>query len=209
MAFLGRTRALIRALNQNSGFRTITTFPPLSQEPQLAEPGNNPASSLPPNPASGSPLYNENWRSPIANSSTNQSVIPLDFLRQSPASRAMDAKSLMDVFADCTASQNWSEVKRLFEAWVQSLDKNGKPNKPDVSLFNYYLRANLMIGATAGELLDVVAQMEDYAIKPNTASFNLVLKAMCQARETEAAVKLLDRFAFFSLSLSFTFECSL
>lgn len=202
MAILCRTRTLIRTLKQNSGFRTITTFPSLSQEPQLAEPGTaSPATPLPPNPASGSPLYNENWRSPIANPSMTQSVIPLDFLRQSPTSRVhslaqtLDAKGLMDMFADWTASQNWSDVKQLFEFWVRSLDKSGKPNKPDVRLFNYYLTANLMIGASAGELLDLVAQMDDYAIKPNTASFNLVLKVMCQAREIEAAVKLLEQLA--------------
>lgn len=84
-------------------------------------------------------------------------------------------------------------MKQLFEFWIRSLDKNGKPNKPDVNLYNQYLRANVMIGASAGELLDLVAQMEDYSITPNTASFNLVLKAMYQARETEAAEKLLER----------------
>ena len=68
------------------------------------------------------------------------------------------------------------------------MDNNGKPNKPDVSLYNHYLRANLMMGASAGELLDFVAQMEDYKIAPNTASFNLVLKAMYQAKEFDAAV---------------------
>ena len=50
-----------------------------------------------------------------------------------------------------------------------------------------------MMGASAGELLDFVAQMEDYKIAPNTASFNLVLKSMYQAREYDAAVKLIDR----------------
>lgn len=84
-------------------------------------------------------------------------------------------------------------MKQLFEFWIKSLDANGKPNKPDVHLYNHYLRANLMIGASAGELLDLVQQMEDYDIMPNTASFNLVLKAMYQAKETEAAVKLLER----------------
>lgn len=84
-------------------------------------------------------------------------------------------------------------MKQLFELWVRSLDKNGRPNKPDVSVYNHYLRANLMLGASAAELLDLVAQMDDFAILPNTASFNLVLKAMNQARETEAAEKLLQR----------------
>ncbi|KAI3696326.1 hypothetical protein L1987_79339 [Smallanthus sonchifolius] len=99
----------------------------------------------------------------------------------------------MNLFADWMTSERWSDVKQVFEYWIRSLDGNGKPNKPDVSLYNHYLRANLMTGASSGELLDLVAQMEDYMIEPDTASFNLVLKAMCQARESEAAVKLIDR----------------
>lgn len=208
MAILGRTRTLIQTLKQSSSFKTISTFGFLAQEPQLAEPTHDPATPLPPNPASGSPLYNENWRSPFTNSSGAQAMIPLDVLVQSPTSRIQalaqtkDVQSLMNVFADWMASQNWAEMKQLFEFWVRSLDKTGKPNKPDVNLFNHYLRANLMIGASAGELLDLVAQMDDYAIKPNTASFNLVLKSMCQARETEAAMKLLDRLAVFFTHLN-------
>ncbi|KAI4314083.1 hypothetical protein L6164_027023 [Bauhinia variegata] len=50
-----------------------------------------------------------------------------------------------------------------------------------------------MTGASAGDLLELVAQMEDFKITPNTASFNLVLKAMLQAHETEAAERLLER----------------
>ena len=53
-----------------------------------------------------------------------------------------------------------------------------------------------MIGASAGELLDLVAQMEEFQIAPNTASFNLVLKAMYQANETVAAEKLIERLEF-------------
>ena len=44
-----------------------------------------------------------------------------------------------------------------------------------------------------GELLDLVKQMDYYGIVPNTASFNLVLKAMYQAQESDAAIKLIDR----------------
>lgn len=84
-------------------------------------------------------------------------------------------------------------MKQLFEFWVRSLDKDGRPNKPDVNVYNHYLRANLMTGSSVGELLDLVSQMRDYAIEPNAASFNLVLKAMHQGRETEAAEKLLQR----------------
>lgn len=96
-------------------------------------------------------------------------------------------------------------MKALFEFWIRSLDKNGKPNKPDVSLYNHYLRANLMMDAGAADLLDLVAQIEDFAIVPNTASFNLVLKAMYQARETEAAEKLLQRLVFCSISFFLCF----
>lgn len=108
-------------------------------------------------------------------------------------SNTLDVQSIMNVFADWMTLQRWADMKQLFEFWIRSLDKNGKPNRPDVNLYNHYLRANLMIGASVAELLDLLAQMEDYEITPNTASFNLVLKAMYQARETEAAEKLLER----------------
>ncbi|KAI3516592.1 hypothetical protein L1887_15513 [Cichorium endivia] len=194
-----------RPLSKTINPKFITTYAFLSQEAQLAEqPPSPPRASttpLPPNPATGSPLYNENWRSPIPNisSSTSPSLIPLGFSQQHPSSRiealsqTLDGDSIMNVFADWMTSQRWSDIKQLFEFWIRSLDNNGKPNKPDVSLYNHYLRANLMMGASAGELLDFVAQMEDYKIAPNTASFNLVLKAMYQAREYDAAVKLIDR----------------
>ncbi|CAK9165973.1 unnamed protein product [Ilex paraguariensis] len=198
-ANLSRSRQLIKPLIYDSAiFKSISTFTFLSQQPQLADsPPPSTATPLPPNPASGSPLYNENWRNPIPNQS--QSLIPLGLILQSPSSRiqalseTLDVQSIMNVFADWMTSQRWADMKQLFEFWIRSLDKNGKPNKPDVNLYNHYLRANLMIGASAGELLDLVAQMEDYGIVPNTASFNLVLKAMYQARETEAAEKLLER----------------
>ncbi|XP_030482590.2 pentatricopeptide repeat-containing protein At1g26460, mitochondrial [Cannabis sativa] len=199
MAIFSRTRTLIKNFSQNSNLKSITTFGFLSQEPQLAEPNHDPATPLPPNPASGSPLYHENWRSPITNASMAQSLLPLNFLQRSSTpqiqalSQSLDSASLMNLFADWMASQNWADMKQLFEYWVRSLDKNGKPNKPDVNLFNNYLRANLMTGASAGDLLDLVAQMDDYDVKPNTASFNLVLEVMHQAKETEAAMKLLER----------------
>ncbi|MBA0820356.1 hypothetical protein Gohar_000006, partial [Gossypium harknessii] len=98
----------------------------------------------------------------------------------------------MNHFADLMIQQRWIDVKELFEFWVRSLDENGKPNKFDVNLYNHYLRANLMIGASAGDLLDFVAQMDDFELVPNLALFNLILKAMRQAKETEAAEKLLD-----------------
>ncbi|EOY01721.1 Tetratricopeptide repeat (TPR)-like superfamily protein isoform 1 [Theobroma cacao] len=199
MAILTRTRTLCR-LNQ---IKSISTYPFLSQEPQLAESTDSTQTTpLPPNPASGSPLYHENWRNPNAaqnSTSLAQSLIPLGFLVQAPGHRIqylsenLDAPALMNHFAGLMTQQRWADVKELFEFWVRSLDKNGKPNKPDVNLYNHYLRANLMIGASAGDLLDLVAQMDDFAIVPNTASFNFILKAMNQAKETEAAKKLLER----------------
>ncbi|KAL4574323.1 hypothetical protein LXL04_021152 [Taraxacum kok-saghyz] len=194
-----------KPLSKTINPKFITSYAFLSQEAQLAEQPPSPprvsTSPLPPNPATGSPLYNENWRNPIPNisSSTSPSLIPLGFSQQHPSSRiealsqTLDGDAIMNVFADWMTSQRWSDIKQLFEFWIRSLDNNGKPNKPDVSLYNHYLRANLMMGASAGELMDFVAQMEDYKISPNTASFNLVLKAMYQAKEFDAAVKLIDR----------------
>ncbi|XP_022733395.1 pentatricopeptide repeat-containing protein At1g26460, mitochondrial-like isoform X2 [Durio zibethinus] len=185
--------------------KCISTFPFLSQEPQLTELTQSTQTQitpLPPNPASGSPLYHENWRNPnVAKNSTSlaQSLIPLGFLAQTPAhriqylSQTLDAPALMNHFADWMTKKQWTDVKQLFEFWVRSLDKNGKPNKPDVNLYNHYLRANLMMGASAGDLLDLVTQMDEFAIVPNTVAYNLVLKAMNQAKETEAAKKLLER----------------
>ncbi|CAH2033888.1 unnamed protein product [Thlaspi arvense] len=193
----------------NSAIRSISGTPFLSQDPQLAtestdhDTSNHQAGGstpLPPNPATGSPLYQENWRSPIPNSpSLSQSLVPMGFLNQATAARiralseSLDMNSLLNMFADWIASQRWSDMKQLFEFWVRSLDKNGKPNKPDVNLYNHYLRANLMMGASPSEMIDLVALMDDFSVAPNTASYNLVLKAMHQARETEAAQKLLHR----------------
>lgn len=200
MAIFTRTRTFVKTLASHDPFKTITTFTFLSQEPELATESTHHASTpLPPNPATGSPLYQENWRKPYPNSPLAQALMPLGFLSQPPTSQiqalsqTLDVVSLMNVFADWMTSQRWPEMKQLFEFWIRSLDNNGKPNKPDVNLYNHYLRANLMIGAAAGELLDLVAQMDDYGISPNTASYNLVLKAMHQAKETEAAEKLLER----------------
>lgn len=85
----------------------------------------------------------------------------------------------------------------MFEYWTRLLDKSGKPNKPDVNLYNHYLRANLMMGASVAQMLDLVAEMENYAITPNTASYNLVLEAMRIAKESEAAQTLFERLDFY------------
>ncbi|KAK4430073.1 Pentatricopeptide repeat-containing protein, mitochondrial [Sesamum alatum] len=195
MPFLAKSRLLIRP----RAFKSISTFVHLRHEAQLAEP----PPSLPPNPAFGSPLYKENWRAPIPSASPAEAAalipVSLGFLRLDSTaqiqslSQMLDAKSLMDQFADWMTTKRWAHVKQLFELWIRSFDNSGKPNKPDVNLYNHYLRANLMMGASAGELLDLVAQMDDYGIMPNTASFNLVLKAMQKAGETQAAEKLIER----------------
>ncbi|KAI4387530.1 hypothetical protein MLD38_005356 [Melastoma candidum] len=196
---------LLRLLRPRTTSRSISTTVPLLQEPQLAEltpaPPPTPdsdtaASPLPPSPSSGSPLYSSSsWRSPIPPSTS--SLIPQLTLfnnsRIQSLSQSLNAASLMNVFADWMTSQRWLDIKQLFEFWVRTLDHSGKPNRPDAAVYNHYLRANLMTGASAGELLDLVAQMEEYSIQPNTASFNLVLKAMHQAGENEAAQKLLER----------------
>lgn len=180
--------------------RSITTTSFLLQEPELHDPSPPPTTPLPPNPSTGSPLYQENWRSPRPDPLLSQSLVPLGLIDQAPSlriqafSETLDLPNLLNVFANWMTSQRWSDLKQLFEFWIRSLDdKNGKPNRPNVDLYNHYLRANLMMGGSAGELLDLVAQMEGYGISPNTASYNLVLKAMYQSREAEAAEKLLDR----------------
>ncbi|CAN0929383.1 Pentatricopeptide repeat-containing protein At1g26460, mitochondrial [Linum grandiflorum] len=204
MAMLARTKPMIRTI---SSIKSISTFPYHCQQLAATEPppegyaaGGTAAAQtpLPPNPASGSPLYNENWRRPVQSPGL---ALPqsLNAFQQAPMARlqlmyqTFDVGSLLNLFADWMTSQRWSDMKELFEFWVKSLDKNGKPNKPDVDLCNHYLRANLMMGATAGDLLDLVSGLRDFDIEPNTASFNLVLKAMNLARETNAAEKLLQR----------------
>ncbi|KAG6527102.1 pentatricopeptide repeat-containing protein At1g26460, mitochondrial-like [Zingiber officinale] len=200
---LRRSRGLLpKSLSQATApvLRAISTFPFLFQVPKLQEaPAPPDAAPMPPNPSTGSPLYQENWR--IQNSSAGggfllggQALVPVgSSSRIMVYSQTLDLSGLMDMFAEWMTSQSWSDIKQLFEFWIRSLDASGKPNKPDVHLFNHYLRANLMMGASAGELLDLVAQMQDYQIAPNTASYNLVLKAMFQARENEASEKLIDR----------------
>lgn len=199
MAIFTRTKTLFaKTLNPNLKSLSISTFTFLSQEPQLAE--STPTTPLPPNPATGSPVYSENWRNQAPNSETlAQSLIPLGLLKNASTQRVqaisqtIDAQTLMDLFANWMTSKRWSDMKEMFEYWIRSLDVHGKPNKPDVGLYNHYIRANFMLEASTAELIDLVAQTEDFAIVPNTASYNLVLKAMHQAGESEAAQKWLER----------------
>ncbi|WOK99341.1 pentatricopeptide repeat-containing protein [Canna indica] len=203
-AILLRSHTLLpKSLAAAPFLRAISASPSLFQEPQLQEaPPHAPAATpLPPSPSTGSPFYQENWRNPnpapgVGPLVGGQSLVPImsaSSSRLMAFSQTLDASSLMNVFADCMTSQNWSDLKQLFEFWIRSLDAHGKPNKPDAHLYNHYLRANLMLSASVDELLDLVAQMQEYQITPNTASYNLVLKAMFQARESEAAEKLIER----------------
>lgn len=188
--------------------RFISTSIHLRQEAQLAN-TPPPQTPLPPNPASGSPLFNENWRNATTSYSPAADAVRmpanLGFLGSASStlmqsiSQMLDANGLMDQFAQWMTAQRWADVKQLFELWIKSLDNSGKPNKPDVDLYNHYLRANLMMGASTGQLLDLVEQMYGYEVSPNTASFNLVLKAMQRADESLAAEKLIERSGFYEL----------
>ncbi|KAL5723123.1 hypothetical protein ACHQM5_006557 [Ranunculus cassubicifolius] len=197
MAILIKNRTFIKSLYP----RTISTFTHLYQQPQLST-----ESPLPPNPSLGAPIYNESWRNPNSTSTSTsspaeltQSLVPLIFNQHTPAARiqalsqTLDSTAISSVLGDWMASNRWMDMIQLFEFWIKCLDRNGKPNKPDVGLFNQYLRAHLMSGMSAGELIDQLKHMELLQIVPNTASFNLVLKAMYAENETVAAQKLLER----------------
>uniref|UniRef100_A0A453B5N3 PROP1-like PPR domain-containing protein n=1 Tax=Aegilops tauschii subsp. strangulata TaxID=200361 RepID=A0A453B5N3_AEGTS len=114
--------------------------------------------------------------------------------RMAAFSAARSAADLKETFAAWMTEQHWEDMKQLFESWVRSLDAaTGKPNRPDVDLFNHYLRANLMSGALPHEMLDLADQMREFDLAPNTASYNLVLKTMVKAREVEGAEKIVER----------------
>ncbi|KAL6529310.1 hypothetical protein OROGR_014933 [Orobanche gracilis] len=190
--FLANSRPLIRLRN----FKSISTFVHLRQEAQLAGPPP-PRTPLPSMPDSGGRRIVISEASPGI--SAAQIPISLGFIRLNSAeemqslAQKLDVKGLMDQFADWMTSQRWADVKELFELWIRSLDNSGKPNRPDANLYNQYLRANLMMGTSVGEMLDLVAKMEAYGILPNSSSFNLALKAMQQAGESQAAEKLIER----------------
>ncbi|KAL5197032.1 hypothetical protein ABZP36_000544 [Zizania latifolia] len=186
----------------------ISSSRALLQQPELSPASPDPAAvpgsaPLPPKPSSGSPFYGDNWRNPAAaNPSSSSSLLPAvvaagPFDAHSLAavySANPGAAELKETFAEWMAEQRWEEMKQLFEFWVRSLDAaTGKPNRPDVDLFNSYLRANLMSGATPVEMLDLAEQTREFDITPNTASHNLVLKSMVQAQEAEGAEKLIER----------------
>lgn len=180
---------LLRAAISSS--RALPQQAELSPEPTAAAP-------LPPNPSTGSPFYGENWRNPAA-ANPPSSFLPAvvgdsSFGAQNRMGPYSDAAGLKETFAKWMAEQRWEDMKQLFDSWVRSLDAaTGKPNRPDVDLFNHYLRANLMSGALPHEMLDLADHMREFELEPNTASYNLVLKSMVTALEAEGAEKLLER----------------
>lgn len=103
---------------------------------------------------------------------------------------------MKELFANWMTLQKWGDMKFVFEHWLSCYDKNGNLNMPDLGLFNQYLRANLMMKMSPGDMLELVAKMEECNLKPNTASYNLVLKAMHETKDIDAAVQFLDRYAF-------------
>ncbi|XP_074302473.1 pentatricopeptide repeat-containing protein At1g26460, mitochondrial-like [Silene latifolia] len=193
MATLTKTLTQMKTLNPHF-VKSISTFSILNQQAVVEDQLPNPPSSLPPNPSTGSPMYNQNWRSPFPSSSSATSA---GYTIMSPRIHvwpppSIDLNSLLNQFADWVTSQEWSDVKAVFDQWINSLDVNGKPNSPNVELFNQYLRSHLMSGTSAAELLEIVERMELFAIKPNTASFNLVIKSIHHT-DWKAAVALLER----------------
>ncbi|XP_052162011.1 pentatricopeptide repeat-containing protein At1g26460, mitochondrial [Oryza glaberrima] len=185
---------------------SISSSRPLLQQPELspaaaadAAPATD-AAPLPPKPSTGSPFYGENWRNPAAAANpSSSSLLPAvvgggAHARAAAYSASPGAAELKETFAEWMAEQRWEEMKQLFEFWVRSLDPaSGKPNRPDVDLFNHYLRAQLMSGALPIEMLDLAEQMREFEITPNTASHNLILKSMVQAQEADGAEKLIER----------------
>ncbi|RCV13842.1 hypothetical protein SETIT_2G378600v2 [Setaria italica] len=184
---------LLRAAISSS--RTLPQQAELSPDPTAAAPDPAP---LPPNPSTGSPFYGENWRNPSA-ANLPSSLLPAvvggsPFGAPHRTAGFSDAAGLKETFAVWMAEQRWEDMKQLFESWVRSLDAaTGKPNRPDVDLFNHYLRANLMAGALPHEMLDLADHMREFEVEPNTASYNLVLKSMVTALEAEGAEKLVER----------------
>uniref|UniRef100_A0A804UES8 Pentatricopeptide repeat-containing protein n=1 Tax=Zea mays TaxID=4577 RepID=A0A804UES8_MAIZE len=190
---------LLRAAISSS--RALSQQPELSPDPTTGAPDPAGAAPLPPNPSTGSPLYSQNWRNPAA-ANPPSSLLPTVAAGSSfGAQHRMaafydkpDAAGLKETFAKYMAEQRWEDMKLLFDHWVRSLDAaTGKPNHPDVDLFNHYLRANLMTGAVPHEMLDLADHMREFELEPNSASYNLVLKSMVADKESYGAEKLIER----------------
>ncbi|KAL7132711.1 hypothetical protein ABFS83_12G092400 [Erythranthe nasuta] len=187
--FLAKSRPFTR----RPTFKSISTFAHLRRQSQPLEPPplQNP---LPANPKSLSSTLSDSPVITAAQVHISYGFLPGKFDEQMKSlAKMLAAKSLIDQLSDWMTEHRWAEVKQLFEFWIRSLDNSGKPNKPDVNLYNHYLRASMLLGTPPGELLNIVAQMDDCGVLPNTASFNLVLKAMQLAGESRAAERLIGR----------------
>ncbi|KAM0899531.1 hypothetical protein ACQ4PT_021214 [Festuca glaucescens] len=91
-----------------------------------------------------------------------------------------------------SAATSWNRILEVAQM-LNHQRRHGQPNRPDVDLFNHYLCADVMSGALPHEMLDLVDQMREFKITPNTASFNLVVKSMAKAREVDGGERLVDR----------------
>lgn len=128
-------------------------------------------------------------------------MIPLEFLqpqneRLKRIAKSLDLEAIKELFSDWMTLQKWGDMKALFEVWITCYDKNGKLNKPDLDLFNHSLRANLMMKAKPADMVQLIEDIQGIGMKVNTASYNLVLKAMHQEGDIIGAVNLLDWYAF-------------
>ncbi|KAL8104570.1 hypothetical protein AgCh_028690 [Apium graveolens] len=178
-----RSRPLLLKTLNPIFFKPISTSSFLSQQSQQLI-------SDPPNPIS-----QENRINP---SGSTQSLIPLEFL-QSRVERlrimahTLDLEGIKELFADWMTLKKWDDMKFVFDVWIESYDKNGKLNQPDLDLFNHILRALLMMNETPSKMLQWIQNVQGLGLmKVNTASYNLVLKAMREQRKVDDAVKLLD-----------------
>lgn len=105
---------------------------------------------------------------------------------------SLDLEAIKGLFADWMTLQKWGDMILVYEYWFDCYDKNGIKNMPDLGLFNHYLRANLMMKASQNDMLELISKMEDYGMKANTASYNLVLKAIHENGKVDDAVQFLD-----------------
>ncbi|XP_063939654.1 pentatricopeptide repeat-containing protein At1g26460, mitochondrial isoform X2 [Daucus carota subsp. sativus] len=175
-----RSRPLLLRTLKPIFSKPISTSPFLSQQPQ-------PLSPDPPTPAPSSQTSSATWTHPPG---STHSLVPLDFLQTHVVkleriAESLDLESIKELFADWMTLQKWHDMKKVFEHWSSCYDKNGKLNKPDVGLYNHYLKANLMLKASPSQLLELVSGMESLG--------NLILKTMYLYKEVDTAVQLLDR----------------
>ncbi|KAK1379475.1 Pentatricopeptide repeat-containing protein [Heracleum sosnowskyi] len=184
-----RSRPLLLKTLNPIFFKPISTSPFLSQQPQYL------ISDPPTPPFEPTHISSDNRRN---SSGLTQSLVPLEFVKPrelmlKEMAESLDLEGIKEMFADWMTMQRWDDMIDMFEVWVSGYDKNGNPKKPDLDLFNHYLRANLMKRKSPDRMLDLLMMIQGYNLKANTASFNLILKSMHEHRERDAAVNLLDK----------------